>query len=106
MPYAWVGIFLPETRRQISFSVGSIRFYQCLEYSPELGKYMFERSYQEEGPEFHPSWNGVEIYINSRKLSTYLNALVQSGLILDQLIESEPNSTLARETGFGSREVV
>jgi len=74
--------------------------YQCLDYNAEIGKYIFERPYQKEGPELHPSWRGVEIVINSRKLSTYLNALIQSGLVLDRLIESEPNTALAREQDF------
>ncbi len=71
--------------------------YQCLDYNAEIDKYIFERSYQKEGPEFYPSWKGVEIFIHPRKLSTYLNALIQSSLVLDQLIESEPNPALARE---------
>ncbi len=71
--------------------------YQCLEYDAGIDKYIFERSYQKEGPEFHPTWKGVEIFINSRKMSTYLNALIQSGLVLDQLMESDPNLALARE---------
>ena len=74
--------------------------YQCLEYDAGMGKYVFERSYQKEGPEFHPTWNDAEIFINSRKMSTYLNALIRSGLVLDQLIESEPNVALAREQDF------
>ena len=74
--------------------------YHCLQYNDDLGKYIFERSYVREEPEIHPSWKGVEIVINSRKLSTYLNALVQSGLVLEQLIESEPNLNLAREQDF------
>jgi SAM-dependent methyltransferase len=74
--------------------------YQCLDYNAEIGKYIFERSYQKEGPELHPTWRGVEIVINSRKMSTYLNALIQSGLVLDRLIESEPNTDLAREQDF------
>jgi SAM-dependent methyltransferase len=74
--------------------------YHCLQYDADLGKYVFEGSYVKEGPEVHPSWKGVEIVINSRKLSTYLNGLVQSGLLLEQLIESEPNLDLAREQDF------
>ncbi len=74
--------------------------FQCLEYNAELDKYIFERSYQKEGPEFHPTWKGVEIFINPRKLSTYLNAMTQAGLVLDQLIESQPNVELAREQDF------
>ncbi len=75
-------------------------FYQSLCYETNLGKYVFEDSYLEEGPVLDPSWKGVEIVINHRKLSTYLNAIAQSGLILEQVIESEPNITLAREPDF------
>jgi len=74
--------------------------YQCLNYNADLGKFVFERSYIKEGSELHPSWKGVEIVINARKLSTYLNALIQSGLVLEQLIESELNPHLAREQDF------
>jgi SAM-dependent methyltransferase len=74
--------------------------YQCLSYEANSGKYIFENSYLEEGPVLHPSWKGVEIVINHRKLSTYLNALVQSGLLIEQVIESEPNIALAREQDF------
>jgi SAM-dependent methyltransferase len=71
--------------------------YQCLDYNVELGKYIFERSYQKEGPELDPSWKGVEIFIHPRKLSTYLSALIQSGLVLDRLIESQANIACAGE---------
>jgi SAM-dependent methyltransferase len=74
--------------------------YQCLEYNAEIENYIFARSYGKEGPEFHPSWKGTEIVINSRKLSTYLNALTQSNLVFDQLIENELNIDLAREQDF------
>ena len=74
--------------------------YQCLNYNADLCKFVFERSYIKEGSELHPSWKGVEIVINSRKLSTYLNTLVKSGLVLEQWIESEPNTALAREQDY------
>jgi SAM-dependent methyltransferase len=71
--------------------------YRSLRFEAELAKYVFEDSYFDEGPVLDPSWKGVEIVINHRKLSTYLNAMVQSGLMLEQVIESEPNLALARE---------
>lgn len=74
--------------------------YQSLSYETSTGKYFFENSYLGEGPMLHPSWRGVEIVINHRKLSTYLNAIVQSGLVIEQIIESEPNIALAREQDF------
>jgi hypothetical protein len=54
----------------------------------------------DEGPVIDPSWKGVEIVINHRKLSTYLNAIVQSGLILEQVLESKTNIIMAREQDF------
>jgi len=74
--------------------------YRSLRYEASLGKYLFEDSYLAEGPVIDPSWKGVEIVINHRKLSTYLNAIVQSGLQIDRVIECEPNLTLAREQDF------
>ncbi len=74
--------------------------YRSLRYEANLEKYVFEDSYLDEGPVVHPSWKGVEIVINHRKLSTYLNAISRSGLAIEQVIESEPNVALAREQDF------
>ena len=74
--------------------------YRSLCYEAGIGKYIFEDSYFAEGPVLDPSWKGVEIVINHRKLSTYLNAVIQSGLAIEQVIESEPNVALAREQDF------
>ena len=70
--------------------------YRSLSYEAQTGKYVFDISYSDEGPVIDPLWKGVEIVINHRKLSTYINAVAQSGLILEQVIESEPNISLAR----------
>ena len=74
--------------------------YHSLRYEMSISKYVFEASYLDESPELDPSWKGVEIVINHRKLSTYLNAIIQSGLVIDRVIESEPNMGLAREQDF------
>jgi SAM-dependent methyltransferase len=74
--------------------------FQSLKYDASIEKYIFEKSYLREGPVLHPNWNGVEIVINHRKLSTYLNAIVKSGLLIEQIIESEPNTALARKQHF------
>jgi ubiquinone/menaquinone biosynthesis C-methylase UbiE len=74
--------------------------YRSLRYEAGIAKYVFETSYLDEGPVLNPSWREVEIVINHRKLSTYLNAIIQSGLFLEQIIESEPNTALAREQDF------
>jgi hypothetical protein len=74
--------------------------YQCVDYDPHTEKYVVNRSYLDESPQFHPSWKGVEIVIQPRKLSTYLNALSDAGLILERLVESEVNLALAREQDY------
>jgi len=74
--------------------------YRSLRYEADIAKYVFEDSYLDEGPVLDPSWSGVEIVINHRKLSTYLNAVVQSGLVIERVIESEPNIALSREQDF------
>jgi len=74
--------------------------YRCLNYSTELDKFILEHSYLDEATELHPSWKGVEIVINHRKLSTYLNETVQSGLVIERVIESELNVAQGREQDF------
>ncbi len=74
--------------------------YQSLSYEKNLEKYVFKNSYLAEGPVIDPSWKGVEIVTNHRKLSTYLNAIIRSGLSIELVIESEPNVALAREQDF------
>jgi SAM-dependent methyltransferase len=76
--------------------------YRSLRYDAEIEKYLFATSYLEEGPVVDPSWKGVEIVIHHRKLSTYVNAVIQSGLQMEQIIESGPNTAQAREQDFVS----
>ncbi len=35
-----------------------------------------------------------------RKLSTFINAICDAGLVIDRLIESEPNLNIAREQDY------
>lgn len=74
--------------------------YRSLCYESSLGRYVFGASYLDEGPVLDPSWKGVEMVINHRKLSTYLNAVIRAGLVLEQVIESEPDPTVGREQDF------
>ena len=74
--------------------------YQCLEYDANLEKYVIARSYLDESPELHPSWNDVEIVIQPRKLSTYVNAISKAGLVIECMIESETDMNLARPQDY------
>jgi len=71
--------------------------YQCLDYRPEIDGYAIARSYLQEGPEIDPSWKGVEIVLHPRTLSTYLNTIIEAGLVLEKVIEPEANLAIARE---------
>ena len=69
--------------------------YSRLEY--KNGQYAVKRSYHAENPVIHPTWNGVEIVLHERKLSTFINAVIGAGLQLEQLIEPEFEPTLAND---------
>ena len=74
--------------------------YQCLEYDSLSEKYYLKNSYLDESPERKPSWRGVEIVLQPRMLSTYINAICNAGLVIERLVESEPNLHLAREQDY------
>ncbi|MGB8213910.1 MAG: class I SAM-dependent methyltransferase [Anaerolineales bacterium] len=74
--------------------------YQCLDYRDDVGGFVFTRSYQKEGPEIDSSWKGVKIVLFPRTLATYINTVIESGLVLDKMIESKPNLSLAREKDY------
>jgi SAM-dependent methyltransferase len=74
--------------------------YQCFDHDPDTGRYFINHSYLDESPERKPSWRGVEIVLQPRKLSTFVNAICEAGLIIDRLIESEPNLSLAKEQDY------
>jgi hypothetical protein len=69
--------------------------YSRLEY--EHGQYVVKRSYHAENPVKHPSWNGVEIVIHDRKLSTFVISVIGAGLQIEQLIEPELDPKQAGE---------
>ncbi|MCB0119645.1 MAG: class I SAM-dependent methyltransferase [Anaerolineales bacterium] len=74
--------------------------YQCLDYDADLEKYVMNRSYLDESPEFNSTWKGTEIVIQPRKLSTYINAISNSGLIIEHMVESEVDMKLARPQDY------
>jgi SAM-dependent methyltransferase len=63
--------------------------YQCINYHDDIGSFVFTRPYLKEGPEIDPSWKGVEIVLHPRTLSSYLNGIIESGLVLETVIESK-----------------
>ena len=75
-------------------------FYRCLDYREDVGGYIFTDTYHQEGATVNSSWKGVEIVQHPRTLATYLNAVIGSGLILEKIIESEPNTQLAQDQDY------
>ncbi len=69
--------------------------YSCLEY--DAGQYVFKRSYHHEGAEYKESWKGVPIVAQHRKLATFLNGLIDAGLVVERFIESELDTTVMKE---------
>ena len=74
--------------------------YKSLSLDETIDRYVIDKSYLHEGPVLDPSFRGVEIIIHHRMISTYLNAMAQSGLVLERIIESGPNEALAREQDY------
>jgi ubiquinone/menaquinone biosynthesis C-methylase UbiE len=74
--------------------------YKCLTYCEDIDNYVFTRRYLQEGAEIDPSWQGVEIVLYPRTLASYLNAVIASGLVIERVIESEPDINLAREQDY------
>lgn len=47
------------------------------------------RSYSEVGPVHSISWNGDPIVMQARKTSTFINATIAAGFVIDQIIEGD-----------------
>ncbi len=59
-------------------------FHDRLAY--EEGSFVLNKSYNEEGPEFNEGWKR-EVVIHHRKLSTYINSLIEAGFLLEKIID-------------------
>ena len=61
--------------------------HHCLSYAD--GHFIVTQSYQTEGPRLAESWLGVPIVRHARKLSTFLNTLLDQGFVVERLLEPE-----------------
>jgi SAM-dependent methyltransferase len=52
----------------------------------EDASFVFKKSYIEEGPELNEAWHN-EVVIYHRKLSTYINSLIEAGFIIEKIID-------------------
>ncbi len=44
------------------------------------------------------AWNGVTIVKYRRKMSTFVNGLIQAGLVVEQMLETEPDQQVTSAT--------
>lgn len=71
-------------------------FYGCLKSRDD--QMVLVRSYSDEKPITRPSWvDNASVIKYPRKLSTYLNSLIEAGLIVERVIEGDANQELSRE---------
>lgn len=59
--------------------------HSVVEYANE--QLMFRRSYVTESFEKHDSWRGTPIVMHNRKVSTFINELINAGFVIDKVIE-------------------
>lgn len=52
----------------------------------EDSSFKFKKSYNKEGPEYNEAWH-TQVIIYHRKLSTYINSLIQNGFTIDKVID-------------------
>lgn len=59
--------------------------HSVVEYMDE--QLRFRRAYVNEGFEKHNSWRGTPIVMHNRKVSTFINELINTGFVIDKVIE-------------------
>ena len=93
---------LPATLNLVSRSLrpgghfivsGEHPVYGCLEWNGT--HYVVETPYFTEGPQEHPSWNGVPIVIHRRTLGTFVTSVLRAGLQIETLVEPIVSADLA-----------
>ena len=75
--------------------------YSCLQTNPH--GLLFARSYSEEGPREKLSWKGDPIVMHARKLSTFVNALIDAGFVIERVIEGDLRPASAANADFPHR---
>ena len=85
---------LPKTLRNIygSLKPGGIFVFSWEHPVHSVVEYVddqlrFRRSYVNERFEKHDSWRGTPIIMHNRKISTFINELVNAGFVIDKVIE-------------------
>jgi len=69
--------------------------YGCLEWNGT--QYALARSYFQEGPQQHVSWNGMPTVIHHRTVGTFVGEILRCGLQIEALVETPVNPTLVKD---------
>ncbi len=72
--------------------------YNCIKF--ENGQFIVKRSYHDESPEFQDSWLGAPFVQIPRKLSTYINSLIDARFNIERVIESAIDTTWVNDHNF------
>ncbi len=75
--------------------------YSCLKTTPQ--QIVLDRSYSDEGPIEKLSWKGEPIVMHARKVSTFLNALIETGFGIEKVIEGDLREQKTGEADFPHR---
>lgn len=75
--------------------------YSCLKTTPQ--QIVLDRSYSDEGPIQKLSWNGEPIVMHARKVSTFINALIEVGFVIEKVIEGDLREQGVAEADFPHR---
>lgn len=71
--------------------------YRCFTYQGE--HFVLDRSYHDEAPYISPRWaDGKPTAFHPRKVSTYVNAIIEAGLLIEKLVEPALNPEQAPTT--------
>jgi hypothetical protein len=75
--------------------------YSCLKTTPQ--QIVLDRSYSDEGPIEKLSWKGEPIVMHARKISTFINCLVEAGFVIEKVIEGDLREQETPEADFPHR---
>lgn len=72
--------------------------YRCIGYAD--GQFVIRRSYHDESAELQDSWLGAPFVQSPKKLSTYINSLIDAGLEIERVVESAVDTTWVKSHNF------
>lgn len=75
--------------------------YRCLR--PKLSAVVLDESYSSEGPIEKMNWKGEPIVMHARKISTFINTLIECGFVIDRVIEGDLRPAAAGQSDFPHR---